>query len=152
FPLRMRGVGRKEADRQVREAMELVNLPGLGHRRPYELSGGQQQRGALARALVFGPPVLPLDEPLSALDKNLGEYMKAELQALHRRVGVTVLYVTHDQSEALALSDRVVVMRDGRVEGVDFPGRLYSLPATRYVAGFIGDANLLDGEVVAVSA
>ena len=148
----MRGVGRQEADERVREAMDLVNLPGLGHRRPYELSGGQQQRVALARALIFGPKVLLLDEPLSALDKNLREYMKAEIQALHRRVGVTVLYVTHDQSEALALSDRVVVMRDGRVEGVDSPARLYNLPATRYIAGFIGDANLLDGEIVAVSA
>jgi putative spermidine/putrescine transport system ATP-binding protein len=152
FPLRMRGQGRDQIRRQVAESMELVNLGGLERRKPSQLSGGQQQRVALARALAFGPQLLLLDEPLSALDKHLRERMKAELKALHRRVGVTVVYVTHDQSEALALSDRIVVMHDGHVEGIDSPERLYELPSSRYIASFVGDANLFDGEIAAVKA
>jgi putative spermidine/putrescine transport system ATP-binding protein len=127
-----------------------VGIAGLSERKPTQVSGGQQQRVALARALVFDPKLLLLDEPLSALDKNLRDYMKAEIKSLHRRVGVTVVYVTHDQSEALALSDRVVVMRQGRIVDVDTPERLYRLPSTRYIAGFIGEANLIEGHIDAV--
>ena len=117
FPLRMRGLRRIEIEDRVARIIDLVNLHGLERRQPAQLSGGQQQRVAVARALVFDPKLLLLDEPLSALDKNLREHMKAELQALHQRVGVTVIYVTHDQSEALALSDRIVVMHEGRHRG-----------------------------------
>jgi spermidine/putrescine ABC transporter ATP-binding subunit len=152
FPLRMRGLSRQKIDERVKHIIDLVNLHGLEHRKPPQLSGGQQQRVAVARALVFDPKLLLLDEPLSALDKNLREHMKGELQALHRRVGITVIYVTHDQSEALALSDRVVVMHDGRIEGVDSPYNLYNFPSSRYIATFIGDANLLNGRIVEVSA
>jgi ABC-type Fe3+/spermidine/putrescine transport system ATPase subunit len=151
FPLRMRGLKKAEIEDRVSKIINLVNLHGLERRRPAQLSGGQQQRVAVARALVFDPKLLLLDEPLSALDKNLREHMKAELQALHQRVGVTVIYVTHDQSEALALSNRVVVMRDGEIEGVDSPHTLYNLPSSRYIASFIGDANLLDGRITDVS-
>ncbi len=152
FPLRMRGLGRREIEERVKHIIDLVNLYGLEQRKPTQLSGGQQQRVAVARALVFDPKLLLLDEPLSALDKNLREHMKAELQALHRRVGITVIYVTHDQSEALALSDRIVVMHEGRIEGVDSPFDLYNFPSSRYIATFIGDANLLDGRIEAVAA
>lgn len=150
FPLRMRGMKKDEIERRVAGVIDLVNLHKLEKRRPSQLSGGQQQRVAVARALVFDPKLLLLDEPLSALDKNLREHMKAELQALHKRVGVTVIYVTHDQSEALALSDRVVVMRDGEIEGLDSPRNLYNLPSSRYIARFIGDANLVRGRVDSV--
>ena len=151
FPLRMRGLRRIEIEDRVARIIDLVNLHGLERRQPAQLSGGQQQRVAVARALVFDPKLLLLDEPLSALDKNLREHMKAELQALHQQVGVTVIYVTHDQSEALALSNRVVVMRDGEIEGVDSPHCLYNLPSSRYIASFIGVANLLDGRILDVS-
>jgi ABC-type Fe3+/spermidine/putrescine transport system ATPase subunit len=116
------------------------------------LSGGQQQRVALARALVFGPKLLLLDEPHSALDKNLREHMKAEIKSLHRRTGVTVIYVTHDQSEALALSDRVIVMRDGRILDIDSPNRLYRIPSSAYLASFVGDANLIGARVAEIQA
>jgi putative spermidine/putrescine transport system ATP-binding protein len=152
FPLRMRGVGRQEIGNRVAQIIDLVNLHGLEQRRPAQLSGGQQQRVAVARALVFDPKLLLLDEPLSALDKNLREHMKAELQALHKRVGITVIYVTHDQSEALALSDRIVVMHEGRIEGVDSPFDLYNFPSTRYIATFIGDANLLAGRITDIAS
>lgn len=151
FPLRMRGLGRNDITERVGKIIDLVNLHGLEQRKPAQLSGGQQQRVAVARALVFDPKLLLLDEPLSALDKNLREHMKAELQALHRRVGITVIYVTHDQSEALALSDRIVVMHDGRIEGMDSPYDLYNFPSSRYIATFIGDANLLDGRIANAS-
>jgi spermidine/putrescine ABC transporter ATP-binding subunit len=151
FPLRMRGFRRDAIGDRVSKVIDLVNLRGLEQRKPAQLSGGQQQRVALARALVFDPKLLLLDEPLSALDKNLREHMKAELKALHQRVGITVIYVTHDQSEALALSDRVVVMHDGRIEGLDSPHRLYNLPSSRYIASFIGEANLFEGRITALS-
>ena len=151
FPLRMRGMGKREIEERVQHIISLVNLHGLDKRKPPQLSGGQQQRVAVARALVFDPKLLLLDEPLSALDKNLREHMKAELQSLHQRVGITVVYVTHDQSEALALSNRIVVMHDGSIEGVDTPYDLYNYPSSRYIATFIGDANLLDGRITEVS-
>jgi ABC-type Fe3+/spermidine/putrescine transport system ATPase subunit len=152
FPLRMRGVATDALAGKVEKIMKLVGIDGLGSRKPVQISGGQQQRVALARALVFEPKLLLLDEPLSALDKNLREHMKAEIKSLHRRLGVTIVYVTHDQSEALALSDRVVVMRQGRIIDVDTPQRLYRLPSTRYIASFIGEANLIDGHIEAATA
>ena len=152
FPLRMRGVPADAIAGKVAGAMRLVGIEGLGGRKPSQISGGQQQRVALARALVFEPKLLLLDEPLSALDKSLREHMKAEIKSLHRRLGVTIVYVTHDQSEALALSDRVVVMRHGKIVDVDTPERLYSLPSSRYIAGFIGEANLIEGRIEGVEA
>src|SRR5439155_1614735 len=125
----------------------LVELGDLGHRKPAELSGGQQQRVALARALVYEPRVLLLDEPLGALDRRLREAMQVELKDLHTRVGSTFLYVTHDQEEALAMSDIVVVMRDGRIEQIGTPEEIYDRPASRFVADFVGDCNLIDGTV-----
>ncbi|MFN8594030.1 MAG: ABC transporter ATP-binding protein [Thermomicrobiales bacterium] len=151
FPLRMRGWKREAIAARVARTIDLVNLRGLEQRKPSQLSGGQQQRVALARALAFDPKLLLLDEPLSALDKNLREYMKAELKSLHQRVGITVIYVTHDQSEALALSDRIVVMHEGRIEGIDTPQDLYNTPSSRYIASFIGEANLLEGTITEVS-
>jgi putative spermidine/putrescine transport system ATP-binding protein len=152
FPLRMRLLPAASIAARVASVMKLVGIDGLGARKPAQISGGQQQRVALARAIVFKPKLLLLDEPLSALDKNLREQMKAEIKALHRRFGVTIVYVTHDQSEALALSDRVVVMRHGRIVGVDTPERLYRLPATHYIARFIGEANLIDGRIESVGS
>ena len=152
FPLKMRGVHGPELNQQIASIIRLMSLGGLERRRPSQLSGGQQQRVALGRAMIFNPAALLLDEPLSALDRNLREQMKTELKALHHEVGVTVIYVTHDQSEALALSDRVVVMHSGRIEAVDSPKRLYEFPANRYIASFIGDANLLDATVRTVRA
>jgi len=146
----MRSRPRDEIARRVDDAMKLVGISALGDRKPSQISGGQQQRVALARALVFDPKLLLLDEPLSALDKSLRDQMKAEIKLLHRRVGVTVVFVTHDQSEALALSDRVVVMRNGRIVDVDEPERLYRAPANRYIASFIGEANLIDGTICAI--
>ena len=147
FPLRMRKIGSGKADKVTEEKLKLVGLKGFGSRKPHQLSGGQQQRVALARALSFDPALLLLDEPLSALDKNLRESMKLELQSLHRKVGVTVLFVTHDQGEALALSDRVVIMRDGKIEACGTPEQLYSVPPTKYVAKFLGQACLIEGVV-----
>ncbi|MCO5082395.1 MAG: ABC transporter ATP-binding protein [Rhizobiaceae bacterium] len=151
FPLRMRKVPKDRIRADVDRILALVGASHLRTRKPNQLSGGQQQRIALARALVFNPKLLLLDEPLSALDKNLREHMKAEIKALHRKTGVTVIYVTHDQSEALALSDRVVVMRDGRILDIDAPDTLYQLPTSSYLATFVGDANLIDGVVASVS-
>lgn len=152
FPLRMRGVPAATIASKVEMVMKLVGIEGMGSRKPSQISGGQQQRVALARAVVFEPKVLLLDEPLSALDKNLREQMKAEIKSLHRRLGVTIVYVTHDQSEALALSDRVVVLRHGRIVDVDTPERLYRLPSCRYIACFIGEANLIEGRVISADA
>jgi putative spermidine/putrescine transport system ATP-binding protein len=150
FPLRMRRWSKAEIERAVDGIIELVGLQGLGKRGSGQLSGGQQQRVAIARALVFRPKVLLLDEPLSALDRNLREHMKAELKSLHQELGVTIVYVTHDQGEALALSDRIAVMRLGRIDAVDTPHRLYSVPPSRYIARFLGEANLLDGVIIDV--
>ena len=144
FGLRMRGVGRAERDARVRAALAQVKLAGMEDRRPAQLSGGQQQRVALARAIVIRPPVLLCDEPLGALDRKLRQAMQIELKALQRELGVTLLFVTHDQEEALAMSDRIAVMNAGRIEQVDGPAGIYQRPATRFVAGFIGDINLVE--------
>lgn len=148
YPLASRHVGRNERSARVDEALALVGLEGLADRRPSQLSGGQQQRVALARALVYRPTVLLLDEPLGALDRALRERMQTELRLLHRKVGVTFLYVTHDQDEALTMSDRVVVLRDGRIEQVGRPEVVYDRPATEFVARFVGAANLLEGTIL----
>jgi ABC-type Fe3+/spermidine/putrescine transport system ATPase subunit len=147
FPLKMRRHGRAEVRSRVDEALEIVRLTGLGDRLPRQLSGGQQQRVALARAIVARPRLLLMDEPLSALDKQLREHMQLELKEIQRHLGVTVVYVTHDQSEALVMSDRIAVMRNGRIEQVGTPRDIYDRPATRYVAEFIGESNFLDGVV-----
>ena len=147
FGLRMQRVDKAEIARRVAEALALVQLPGHGERYPGQLSGGEQQRVALARALVTRPAVLLLDEPLGALDKKLRDHMKIELKRLQREVGITTIYVTHDQEEALTMSDRIAVMNRGRVEQVAAPRGLYEAPATAFVAGFIGNINLLSGRV-----
>jgi len=144
YPLRMRRVARDESKRLVDGVLSQVGLDDLGETPATNLSGGQQQRVALARALVFEPQVLLLDEPLSNLDAKLREHMRFELRIMQRRLGVTALYVTHDQEEALTLSDRVVVMSAGRIEQVGTPSEIYERPATRFVAEFIGKANFLD--------
>ncbi|WP_374445970.1 ABC transporter ATP-binding protein [Stella sp.] len=149
FPLQVRGVGREEAARRVDRALELVRLAGYGRRRPAELSGGQQQRVALARALVFDPDIVLMDEPLGALDKQLREQLQLEIKHIHDGLGVTIVYVTHDQSEALTLSDRIAVFKDGRVEQVGPPSEIYERPTRAFVARFIGESNRLDGRVTA---
>jgi ABC-type Fe3+/spermidine/putrescine transport system ATPase subunit len=146
FGLRMQRVPKDEITRRVVEALRLVQLPDHGGRYPRQLSGGEQQRVALARALVTRPAVLLLDEPLGALDKKLRDHMKIELKRLQREVGITTIYVTHDQEEALTMSDRIAVMHRGRVEQVASPRELYETPATPFVAGFIGNINLLAGQ------
>ncbi len=152
FGLRYRNVARAEITRRVAEALELVQLPHLGNRYPKALSGGQQQRIALARAIVIEPDVLLLDEPLSALDANLREDMRVELKNIQARIGVTTVFVTHDQSEALAMSDQIVVMSDGRVEQVGAPEEVYNTPASEFVARFLGASNILDGRCLSCGA
>jgi spermidine/putrescine transport system ATP-binding protein len=147
FGLRFQDVPRAEARRRVGEALALVQLQGLERRRPAQLSGGQQQRVALARALVLNPSVLLLDEPLGALDAKLRKTLQVELKALQEAVGVTFVYVTHDQEEALTMSDRLAVMAGGRIEQVGTPAQLYEEPASTYVAGFLGVANLMAATV-----
>ncbi|MBV8167975.1 MAG: spermidine/putrescine ABC transporter ATP-binding protein, partial [Alphaproteobacteria bacterium] len=149
FGLKMRKVGRAEIDRRVGEALALVELTGLEARRPAQLSGGQQQRVALARAIVIEPTVLLCDEPLGALDKRLRQTMQFELKRLQRKIAVTLVYVTHDQEEALTMSDRIAVMNHGRIEQLGTPFEIYNHPATRFVSDFIGDSNLFE---VAVDA
>jgi putative spermidine/putrescine transport system ATP-binding protein len=143
FGLRMRRTSRADTAQRVAEALAMVQLAGLGERRPAQLSGGQRQRVALARALVIRPAMLLLDEPLSNLDLKLREEMRVEISALQRRLGIATVFVTHDQDEALTMSDRIAVMRAGRIEQVGTPADIYERPATRFVAGFIGSANLL---------
>ncbi len=149
FGLRMRRLGRAETRAKVEEMLRLVQLDGLAKRRPDQLSGGQQQRVALARSLVLRPEVLLLDEPLAALDRKLRKEMQIELRRIQRDVGITFVYVTHDQKEALSMSDRVAVMKDGRVVQLDRPSALYERPRTRFVADFMGAANVFHGQVVA---
>jgi putative spermidine/putrescine transport system ATP-binding protein len=144
FGLRMREVSKPEIERRVAAALAQVALTGLEDRRPGQLSGGQQQRVALARALVIEPRVLLCDEPLGALDRKLRQQMQFELKELQRRLGVTLVFVTHDQEEALAMSDRIAVMSRGRVEQVGSPTEIYERPRTRFVADFIGEINLLE--------
>jgi spermidine/putrescine ABC transporter ATP-binding subunit len=148
FPLEMRGVAKSEIRRRVAEVLRVVHLEGFDARLPQELSGGQQQRVALARAIVFGPSVLLMDEPLGALDANLRVQMQAEIKSLQRKVGITTLYVTHDQTEAMTLSDRVVVMNAGRIEQIGRPEDVYERPANRFVATFMGAPNLIPGTAI----
>ncbi|MCC7273027.1 MAG: ABC transporter ATP-binding protein [Alphaproteobacteria bacterium] len=149
FPLAVRGRPRDEIGTKVAAALARVRLAGLDRRRPAQLSGGQQQRVALARAFVFEPDILLLDEPLGALDRKLREEVQVELKALQRDLGITTLLVTHDQEEALSLSDRVIVLDHGRMQQVGTPDEVYRHPANRFVAGFLGLANLLEGTVEA---
>ena len=152
FPLRMRRYRKADIADHVRSALESVRLSGYEGRMPSQLSGGQQQRVAFARALVYRPPVLLLDEPLSALDKKLREQMQVELKELQRRLGVTVIFVTHDQQEALTMADQIAVMNEGRLEQVGRPDELYEAPATEFVAGFIGESNRLVGRLERLDA
>ena len=144
FPLKMRGVNRADREKRALEALATVRLGDLGGRRPSQLSGGQQQRVALARAIVYRPPVLLMDEPLSALDKNLREEMQLEIKHLQRDLGMTIVFVTHDQTEALTMADRVSVLDRGRLQQIGTPRDLYETPATAFVAGFIGETNFWD--------
>jgi spermidine/putrescine transport system ATP-binding protein len=148
YGLRMRGVSSAEREQRVSQALRMVQLDQLGARAPRQLSGGQQQRVALARALVNRPRLLLLDEPLGALDLKLRKEMQLELKHLQNQLGITFIYVTHDQEEALTMSDRIVLMRQGKVEQVGSPEALYDRPASRYVADFIGETNLIAGTVV----
>src|SRR3990172_8060094 len=150
FGLAVKRVPLPEREVRVREALELIRLGGLGSRRPSQLSGGQQQRVALARALVNRPAVLLLDEPLGALDLKLREQMQHELKQLQKKVGITFIYVTHDQEEALTMSDRIAVMNEGRVQQVGSPEEIYNYPANHFVADFIGDTNFLEGKVTSL--
>ena len=143
FPLKQRGIARAEREQAVGRMLDLVQLPGLAGRFPQQLSGGQQQRVAIARAIVFNPQVLLMDEPLSALDKTLRESLQLEIKRLHQRLGITFIYVTHDQREALVMSDRVSVMNQGRIEQIAAPAVIYDAPANRFVASFVGEANFL---------
>jgi putative spermidine/putrescine transport system ATP-binding protein len=144
YALDVRKRPKAEIEARVDEMLDLVQLRDFGHRKPGQLSGGQQQRVALARALAFAPPVLLLDEPLGALDKKLRVEVQDQLKDIHRRVGTTFIYVTHDQEEALSMSDRIVIMQDGRIEQVGTPSALYERPRTRFAAGFLGKSNFLD--------
>jgi putative spermidine/putrescine transport system ATP-binding protein len=148
FPLEMRRLPRAEREARIARALAMVRLDGMGGRRPAQLSGGQQQRVALARALIFSPRLVLMDEPLGALDRQLREQLQLEIKALHAALGVTILYVTHDQGEALTMSDRIAVFREGRIEQVGPPRELYDRPATAFVAGFLGENNLLPVEVL----
>ena len=147
FPLKQRGITKVERAKLVGEALELVHLPGYGGRYPRQLSGGQQQRVALARAIVFKPRLLLMDEPLGALDKQLRENLQLEMRRLHADLGITFIYVTHDQEEALTMSDRIAVMNEGLVAQVGSPEDLYDRPCNRFVAGFIGESNFLPATV-----
>ncbi len=148
FPLKMRRLSRHAIGQKVNEALSLVRLEGYDDRLPRQLSGGQQQRVAVARALVFEPPVLLMDEPLGALDKKLREQMQIEIKSIQERLGVTVIYVTHDQEEALTMSDRVAVMNDGKLAQIGAPIELYQSPASPFVADFIGKMNFLTVDYV----
>jgi spermidine/putrescine transport system ATP-binding protein len=152
YGLRQKKVNKADEARRVGEALELVRLAGYERRRTWELSGGQQQRVALARALINHPTVLLLDEPLGALDRKLRHEMQIELKQLQREVGITFIYVTHDQEEALTMSDVIVVMRDGRIQQQGHPADLYERPVNRFVAGFVGTSNFLAGKVVGIES
>ncbi len=147
YPLKLRGVARAEVDTRVARALDLVQLAGLGERQVDQLSGGQRQRVALARAIIFEPRILLMDEPLSALDKKLREQMQIEVRHLHQRLGMTTVYVTHDQREALTMSDRIAVINHGRFRQIDKPHDLYERPNNRFIAEFIGELHFLPVEV-----
>jgi putative spermidine/putrescine transport system ATP-binding protein len=147
FPLRQRGEKRNAVERRVDEMLEMMQLPGLGGRYPRQLSGGQQQRVAIARAIVFAPRLLLMDEPLSALDKKLREELQLEMKRLHARLGITFIHVTHDQREALVMSDRIGVMHEGQLQQFASPDEIYDRPANRFVASFVGEGNFLEGKI-----
>ena len=151
FPLQVRGMGKAEVEERVNRVLAMVELPQFGNRRPAQLSGGQQQRIAVARALVFEPDLVLMDEPLGALDKQLREQMQYEIKHIHENLGVTVVYVTHDQSEALTMSDRIAVFNDGVIQQLSSPDDLYERPMNSFVAQFIGENNKLHGEIQKVS-
>ena len=150
FPLRVRKMRKREMEKKVTEVLDLVQLPGVEKRKPRELSGGQQQRVALARAIVYNPAIILFDEPLGALDKRLRDDMQLQLKRLHKDLGITMLYVTHDQEEALTMSDRIVLLRSGYIEQIDTPQGLYFNPKSAFAAEFLGDSNLMDVQVQAV--
>jgi putative spermidine/putrescine transport system ATP-binding protein len=150
FPLQVRSIGKAEIEERVKKILKLVELPDKGNRRPSQLSGGQQQRVAVARALVFEPDLVLMDEPLGALDKQLREQMQYEIKHIHERLGVTVVYVTHDQSEALTMSNRIAVFNDGVVQQLSTPSELYERPVNSFVAQFIGENNRLKGTVESI--
>lgn len=152
FPLEMRRVEKDKIVSEVARVLELVQLPGYEKRYPRQLSGGQQQRIALARALVFNPRVLLMDEPLGSLDRKLREHMELEIKHIQERLHITVVYVTHDQEEALVMSDRIAVINQGKIEQVGTPQELYERPKSRFVADFVGETNLLQGEVSELGA
>jgi putative spermidine/putrescine transport system ATP-binding protein len=147
YGLMIKGVPKKERYKQVDEMLDLVRLPGFGYRKPSQLSGGQRQRVALARALINHPKVLLLDEPLGALDLKLRQQMQVELKSIQKRVGITFIFVTHDQEEALTMSDRIAVFNEGKIEQVGTPADVYERPASPFVAGFVGTSNLISGEI-----
>ena len=151
FPLKVRKFSKDEIDKKVEKALSMVSLSDFGSRMPAQLSGGQQQRVAVARALVFDPAVVLMDEPLGALDKNLRESMQYEIKHIHESIGVTVVYVTHDQSEALTMSNRIAVFNDGKVQQLSSPDKLYEEPVNSFVAEFIGENNTFQGEVTDIS-
>jgi putative spermidine/putrescine transport system ATP-binding protein len=150
FPLRMRRVPEATITRQVRRVLEIVRLPDVADRLPRALSGGQQQRIALARCMVYEPSIILMDEPLGALDKKLRDQMQLEIKQLHTTLGITVLYVTHDQEEAMVMSDRICLMNDARIEQVGTPDELYFRPRTLFAAEFLGESNILTGDVAGV--
>ena len=147
FPLSVRGVAAADIASRVERALGMVQLAGFGRRKPAQLSGGQQQRVAVARALVFEPKLILMDEPLGALDKQLREQMQLEIRRLHQRLGVTMVYVTHDQAEALTMSDRIAVFHHGKIQQLDTPEQMYEYPKNAFVARFIGENNRLDGKL-----
>jgi putative spermidine/putrescine transport system ATP-binding protein len=147
FPLSVRGIAADDIAKRVERALDMVQLGGFGERRPAQLSGGQQQRVAVARALVFEPKLILMDEPLGALDKQLREQMQLEIRRLHQRLGVTMVYVTHDQAEALTMSDRIAVFHRGKIQQLDTPEQMYENPKNAFVARFIGENNRLDGSL-----
>ncbi len=151
FPLRVRKISKEETDKKIDKALSMVSLSGFENRMPGQLSGGQQQRVAVARALVFNPTVVLMDEPLGALDKNLRESMQYEIKHIHENIGVTVVYVTHDQGEALTMSNRIAVFNDGKVQQLSSPDKLYEEPVNSFVAEFIGENNTFSGEVTEIS-
>jgi len=152
YGLKVKGVAKPQRRERVKEALRMVRLEGLSRRKPSQLSGGQRQRVALARALVNQPSVLLLDEPLGALDLKLRQQMQIELKAIQQRVGLTFIYVTHDQEEALTMSDRMAVLNGGRIEQVGTPAEVYERPSTSFVAGFVGVSNTLHGEAARLAS
>ena len=147
YGLMVKGVPKAERYKRVDEMLDLVRLPGFGYRKPSQLSGGQRQRVALARALINHPKVLLLDEPLGALDLKLRQQMQVELKSIQKRVGITFIFVTHDQEEALTMSDRIAVFNEGKIQQVGTPSEIYERPASAFVAGFVGTSNLISGEI-----